>query len=205
MLAHLWDFIIWFDFVLGYVILYTTDSTRRDREWIVQAVVGGVTSASVRSLLPATSYHFKIQARNAKGYGPFSPIVSFTTLTGNIMFLVCALVVKTRDSGMQNWDLLIYVLEWIGMMKWSRIYCYRIIPRCCDRVIICGFRFNLSCFLNWPLLVGMPPISLFRKMLHEVIYDFILFSMWLFICVYLNSLETIILLFFVKSNWFLVI
>lgn len=70
------------------MILYTTDSSHRDRDWIAKAVLRGNVSALVPSLKPSTSYHFKVQARNAKGYGPFSPIVSYTTAAGENQALI---------------------------------------------------------------------------------------------------------------------
>jgi hypothetical protein len=63
----------------GYVILYTTDHTQRDREWVVEGIVGDKMTTTIKGLTADTIYHFKIQARNNKGYGPFSNIVSFTT------------------------------------------------------------------------------------------------------------------------------
>jgi hypothetical protein len=63
----------------GYVILYTTDHTQRDREWVVEGIVGDKMTTTIKGLTADTMYHFKIQARNNKGYGPFSNIISFTT------------------------------------------------------------------------------------------------------------------------------
>lgn len=63
----------------GYVILYTTDHTQRDREWVVEGILGDKMTTAIKGLTADTMYHFKIQARNNKGYGPFSNIVSFTT------------------------------------------------------------------------------------------------------------------------------
>ena len=63
----------------GYVILYTTDHTQRDREWVVEGIVGDRMTTTIKGLTADTMYHFKIQARNNKGYGPFSSTVSFTT------------------------------------------------------------------------------------------------------------------------------
>ncbi|XP_069703629.1 neogenin isoform X2 [Periplaneta americana] len=65
--------------ITGYVILYTTDHTQRDREWVVEGILGDKMTTTIKGLTPGTLYHFKIQARNNKGYGPFSSIVSFTT------------------------------------------------------------------------------------------------------------------------------
>ncbi|XP_046404271.1 neogenin isoform X2 [Ischnura elegans] len=69
--------------ITGYVVFYTTDSSQKDRDWVVEGVVGDRMTTVVRGLTPATTYYFKIQARNLKGYGPYSSIVSFTTAAGN--------------------------------------------------------------------------------------------------------------------------
>ncbi|EAT33150.1 AAEL014592-PA [Aedes aegypti] len=63
----------------GYVVLYTTDPNKRDREWNAEAVVGDKTSAEITNLEPHTTYYFKVQTRNSKGYGLFSAMVSQTT------------------------------------------------------------------------------------------------------------------------------
>jgi len=63
----------------GYVVFYTVDKRKQDREWVVEGVVGDKTSTEIRSLDPDTKYYFKIQARNSKGYGPHSPVTVFRT------------------------------------------------------------------------------------------------------------------------------
>jgi neogenin len=63
----------------GYVVAYTTDQTKKDSEWVVEGVLGDRLTTSLKGLTPDTKYYCKIQARNNKGYGPFSAIVSFTT------------------------------------------------------------------------------------------------------------------------------
>ena len=63
----------------GYVIFYTIDKRKQDREWVVEGVVGDKTAADIRGLEPDTRYYFKIQARNSKGYGPHSPVVMYRT------------------------------------------------------------------------------------------------------------------------------
>lgn len=65
--------------IIGYIISYSTDDTNRDRDWLVDGMVGNKTEYIVRSLLPSTTYFFKVQARNSKGYGPFSTTVTFKT------------------------------------------------------------------------------------------------------------------------------
>ena len=63
----------------GYVIFYTVDRRRDDREWVVEAVIGDMTDTILEQLEPSTKYYFKIQARNSKGYGPLSPVVMYRT------------------------------------------------------------------------------------------------------------------------------
>ena len=65
--------------ITGYVIFYTTDSSQRDRDWVVEGVVGDKMTTTIKGLTPDTSYFIKIQARNNKGYGPFSNVISFRT------------------------------------------------------------------------------------------------------------------------------
>ena len=69
--------------ITGYVIFYTTDNSQRDRDWVVEGVIGDKMTTVLKGLLPDSTYSFKIQARNNKGYGPLSSEVSFRTLAGN--------------------------------------------------------------------------------------------------------------------------
>ncbi|GFT51976.1 neogenin [Nephila pilipes] len=68
--------------VTGYVIFYTTDKTQRDRDWVVEGVVGDRMTTILKGLTLDTTYYFKIQARNNKGYGPLSSEVAFHTPAG---------------------------------------------------------------------------------------------------------------------------
>lgn len=71
----------------GYIISYTTDNTKNDRDWKIEAVVGDKTEYVLSTALkPSTMYYFKIQARNTKGYGPFSTTVSYKTLESTDYF-----------------------------------------------------------------------------------------------------------------------
>lgn len=65
--------------ITGYVILYTHNKSLPDPEWNVSAVKGDVHASVVYDLKPFTVYYFKVQARNSRGYGPFSNIVTFRT------------------------------------------------------------------------------------------------------------------------------
>ncbi|CAD5210238.1 unnamed protein product [Bursaphelenchus xylophilus] len=61
-----------------YIVLYSDRLDVPDRDWIVDTVKGDRLSMQISSLSPNTAYHFKIQARNIKGYGPLSPVVTYT-------------------------------------------------------------------------------------------------------------------------------
>ncbi|XP_023215993.1 neogenin-like isoform X2 [Centruroides sculpturatus] len=84
--------------IIGYVIFYTTDNTQHDRDWIIKNINSNHLSAAVDSLTSDTTYYFKIQARNNKGYGPFSSEVSYHTkkdndgFTSNMLYIIVASV-----------------------------------------------------------------------------------------------------------------
>ncbi|XP_047738305.1 neogenin, partial [Hyalella azteca] len=63
--------------ITGYLILYTTDPSL---PWGVEQVEGDRLSHTLTPLTPHTTYHYKLQARNAKGHSPFTPVANFTTL-----------------------------------------------------------------------------------------------------------------------------
>nr|XP_022333272.1 uncharacterized protein LOC111130469 isoform X4 [Crassostrea virginica] len=64
--------------VLGYRIQYTNRGQDVDEsQWYTQQVEGGQDYAYVSGLQPDSTYYFKIQARNAVGYGPNSPVVIY--------------------------------------------------------------------------------------------------------------------------------
>ena len=68
--------------ITGYVIFYTTNNSKSDREWETGAVVGDKTEYILSTgLQPSTTYYFKIQARNSKGVGPFSMTVPYKTVS----------------------------------------------------------------------------------------------------------------------------
>ena len=86
----------------GYVIFYTEDRRREDREWVVEGVVGAGTHQQVAGLQvnfilnskfticivllqAGTRYYFKMQARNSQGYGPLSAVVSHRTRAGGVL------------------------------------------------------------------------------------------------------------------------
>ncbi|GFT27262.1 neogenin [Nephila pilipes] len=81
--------------ITGYVIFYTTDNTQRERDWVVEGVIGDKLSTALRNLVSDTIYYFKIQARNTKGYGPLSSEVVYKTLPGlanNFLYIIIAAV-----------------------------------------------------------------------------------------------------------------
>lgn len=54
----------------------------------MEGVVGDKMTTTIKGLTPSTTYYFKVQARNSKGYGPMSSTVSMTTGPGKS---VCSL------------------------------------------------------------------------------------------------------------------
>ncbi|XP_032590008.1 neogenin isoform X4 [Drosophila grimshawi] len=73
--------------ITGYNIYYTTDTTKRDRDWSIEAFAGEETMLMLPNLKPYTTYYFKVQARTTKGSSnaPFSALVAFTTSAAVIM------------------------------------------------------------------------------------------------------------------------
>ncbi|XP_015040313.2 neogenin isoform X5 [Drosophila pseudoobscura] len=75
--------------ITGYNIYYTTDTTKRDRDWSIEAFAGEETMLMLSNLKPYTTYYFKVQARTTKQQGnnnaPFSALVSYTTTAAVIM------------------------------------------------------------------------------------------------------------------------
>ena len=67
-------------------------------EWTAVTVVGERVRTRVERLRPRTAYSFKMQARNSKGLGPFSPIVGYTTGLGGcrIVFKIIAMYAYKR-------------------------------------------------------------------------------------------------------------
>ncbi|XP_078327626.1 neogenin-like isoform X5 [Crassostrea virginica] len=66
--------------ITGYLVFYTTDPKQDLREWVVDGVLeGDELSATIKRLTLSTTYYFKVQARNSKGYGPLSETVIYKT------------------------------------------------------------------------------------------------------------------------------
>ncbi|XP_045029173.1 neogenin isoform X4 [Daphnia magna] len=93
--------------ITGYVIFYTTDSSQRDRDWVVEGVVGDKMTTTIKGLTPDTTYFIKIQARNNKGYGPFSSIIQFRTNPSNGMTYHDSLPVSRDSRGISSTTLYI--------------------------------------------------------------------------------------------------
>ena len=69
-------------FFPGYLVFYTTDPSQDDLEWVVEGVIGEKLSMTITDLTEDTTYYFKVQARNGKGYGPMSSTVFYKTPKG---------------------------------------------------------------------------------------------------------------------------
>lgn len=80
-----WDRVFYF---VGYLVFYTTDPKQDLREWVVDGVLeGDELSATIKRLTPSTTYYFKVQARNSKGYGPLSETVIYKTPQGRSLVI----------------------------------------------------------------------------------------------------------------------
>ncbi|KAL0858967.1 hypothetical protein ABMA27_010827 [Loxostege sticticalis] len=64
--------------ITGYVIMYAAQRGGSE-EWTALSVPGDRLRARVERLRPRTAYQFKVQARNSKGLGPFTPAVPYAT------------------------------------------------------------------------------------------------------------------------------
>uniref|UniRef100_A0A336LNC3 CSON008464 protein n=1 Tax=Culicoides sonorensis TaxID=179676 RepID=A0A336LNC3_CULSO len=67
--------------ITGYSVFYTTDTNKRDKDWIQEHVIGDKTMAVIRNLKSQFVYYFKVQTRNVKGVGPFSAMVSYEVMS----------------------------------------------------------------------------------------------------------------------------
>ncbi|XP_033366122.1 neogenin isoform X2 [Bombus vosnesenskii] len=115
--------------ITGYITFYSIDNTKWDRDWLLEAVVGDKTECIVKGLQPSTTYYFKIQARNSKGYGPFSTTVPFKTPQSSGMDVYDEL--HDRDGrGLSNF--LIYVIVGSSIVLTTGITVVVVIV-CCKR------------------------------------------------------------------------
>ncbi|XP_076293127.1 neogenin protein frazzled isoform X1 [Lasioglossum baleicum] len=115
--------------ITGYIIFYSTDNTKWDRDWLIEAVLGDKTEFVVKVLKPNTTYYFKIQARNSKGYGPFSTTVPFKTPPSNGMDVYDEL--HGRDGrGLSN--ILIYIIVGCSIILIPGVVVV-VVVMCCKR------------------------------------------------------------------------
>ncbi|XP_071870165.1 neogenin protein frazzled isoform X2 [Bombus fervidus] len=115
--------------ITGYITFYSIDNTKWDRDWLLEAVVGDKTECIVKGLQPSTTYYFKIQARNSKGYGPFSTTVPFKTPQSSGMDVYDEL--HDRDGrGLSN--ILIYIIVGCSIVLITGIVVVVVVV-CCKR------------------------------------------------------------------------
>ncbi|XP_017865080.1 PREDICTED: neogenin isoform X4 [Drosophila arizonae] len=93
--------------ITGYNVYYTTDTTKRDRDWAIEAFAGDETMLMLPNLKPYTTYYFKVQARTTKGgnNAPFSALTAFTTSAAVIMQEA-----DTIAKGIDNQNLLYIII-----------------------------------------------------------------------------------------------
>lgn len=115
----------------GYVVFYTTDMNKRDRDWLVEGVVGDSSNkAYIKNLEPHTQYHFKVQTRNINRSinGVFSTVVNFTT--GHILNVPNSHGEHLLNHILTN-EALIYVIG--GIMVVTLLISARVIYILCRR------------------------------------------------------------------------
>ena len=62
----------------GYLIFYAEETGQDDpEEWTIEGVLGDIYHVNIEGFDPQVTYLFKIQARNAKGYSPISPVLTY--------------------------------------------------------------------------------------------------------------------------------
>lgn len=72
--------------VSEYIVYYTSDPTLDTKRWFIKTTEKMMTY--IGDIVPHTSYYFKVQARNAAGYGPLSTTVVYNPPTGRLCVCV---------------------------------------------------------------------------------------------------------------------
>ncbi|XP_042237700.1 neogenin-like [Homarus americanus] len=114
--------------ITGYLIFYTTDAAG---DWVMEEVLGDRMTFTVHGLTPSTLYYYKMQARNVKGFGPFSSVGNFTTLPA-----VGKSVGEPPGWFVDRGSLIVLVIAGvagaitlIGALVAAAIYCRRVKPQ----------------------------------------------------------------------------
>ncbi|XP_014597754.1 PREDICTED: neogenin-like isoform X2 [Polistes canadensis] len=115
--------------ITGYLISYSTDYNKWDRDWLFEGVIGDKTESIIKMLQPSTTYYFKIKSRNSKGYGPFSATVSFKTPQSNGIHIYDELHVRD-GRGLSN--ILIYIIVGCSVVLITGIAVV-VVVMCCKR------------------------------------------------------------------------
>nr|XP_050846238.1 neogenin isoform X6 [Vespula vulgaris] len=115
--------------ITGYIIFYSTDNNKWDRDWLIEGVIGDKTEFVIKMLQPSTTYYFKIQSRNSKGYGPFSTTVSFKTPQSNGIDIYDELHVRD-GRGLSN--ILIYIIVGCSVVLITGVAVV-VVVMCCKR------------------------------------------------------------------------
>ncbi|XP_050425598.1 neogenin isoform X2 [Adelges cooleyi] len=95
--------------IIAYLLLYSTDESSPDHDWVSETVEGELMSFTVNGLTPSTNYFFKIQAKNSVGYGPFSTTINIKTLSASGPLNSDGTSLKDGKSGINNTTIL-YIL-----------------------------------------------------------------------------------------------
>ncbi|XP_076055481.1 neogenin protein frazzled isoform X2 [Oratosquilla oratoria] len=113
--------------ISGYFIFYTTDA---NGDWVMEEDSGDRMTFTIRGLTPSTLYYYKMQARNNKGFGPFSPVSNFTTLPG------VGMMREQRGWFLDESSLIVLIavsaagaLVFVGSIVAVFVYCRKVKPR----------------------------------------------------------------------------
>ena len=93
----------------GYLVFYTTDPNLDDIRWVVEGVLGERLTSSIKRLTPDTTYYFKVQARNSKGYGPISPTVIYKTPKCKLYYFFVTLQGDNSLKSVECFDHMMFV------------------------------------------------------------------------------------------------
>ncbi|XP_068131099.1 immunoglobulin superfamily DCC subclass member 4 isoform X2 [Hyperolius riggenbachi] len=66
--------------IVQYLILYTANRSQPDEVWTILTKEGNVFSTEIQDLQSGTKYYFKMGAKTASGWGPYSSVVEVETL-----------------------------------------------------------------------------------------------------------------------------
>ncbi|KAK6033887.1 fibronectin type III domain protein, partial [Cooperia oncophora] len=124
-----------------YLIYYTDRVMQADKDWKIHYVHGDKLSHEIRNLLPKTTYYFKIQARNEKGYGPLSPVQTLEPF-GSGSRPTGAVVPSSGKGAGLRWDDLLALFTSNPMYIAIVVAFAALVLLCIILIMVCALRRN---------------------------------------------------------------